>query len=96
MVICHLVNGLKTLKTNKMETLYYAVITLASITGAFILFLLFALAHSMILFLVMVIREKQGEKYNNGKIGEYYCMNYLNYRIKVENHLDSMVFFGLL
>ncbi len=79
-----------------METLYYIVITLESITGAFILFMFFIIVHSIMLFLVMVIREKQGKKYNNGKIGEYYCMNYLNYRIKVENHLDSMAFFGLL
>lgn len=43
-----------------MENLYYMVITLASIIGAFILFLLFALAHSMIIFLVMITREKRG------------------------------------
>lgn len=78
-----------------METLYYIVITLASIMGAFILFLLFTLAHSMMLFLLMVIREKQGEKYSHGQIGEYYCMNYLNYRNKVENNIHSMVFFGI-
>ena len=76
-----------------MENLYYMVITLASIMGAFILFLLFALAHSMIIFLVMITREKQGEKYSHGQIGEYHCMNYLNYRNKVENNIYSMVFF---